>query len=86
MAVEHQVLATTACDKIFNCDPHHDVIALTAVLNNVQQQQVPHHTYSTSPKKQPWFGYRCRFAAEIKHMAWTGYKQRPTSSNKPGKD
>lgn len=77
-----QALAATAWGTVLNGDPQHDVSALTTVLNTVQQQHVPHRTYSSSPKDQPWFGYRCRIAAERKHKVWTRYKRHPTQENK----
>ena len=31
---------------------------------------------------QPWFGYRCRLAADRKYSAWLNYKRNPTHRNK----
>lgn len=69
-------------DTVLTGDPHHDVNTFTTILLNLQQEHVPHRSYTTNPKDQPWFGYRCRVAAEKKHSAWQRYKRRPTQRNK----
>ncbi|KAK4328324.1 hypothetical protein Pmani_001267 [Petrolisthes manimaculis] len=40
--------------------------AFTSHLLALQNRHVPHRSYTTRPKDQPWFGYRCRAAAEEK--------------------
>ncbi len=69
-------------DTVFTSDIDHDVSKLNTILLDLQQQHVPNRTYNTNPKDQPWFGYRCRVAAEQKHNAWTRYKRHPTQYNK----
>ena len=58
------------------------VRALTTRLLALQQQHVPHRQYTTRPTDQPWFGYRCRLAAERKYSAWLRCKRNPTHQNK----
>ena len=41
--------------------------ALTSRLLIFQRRHVPHRKYTTRPTDQPWFGYRCRVAAEAKY-------------------
>ncbi|KAK4288461.1 hypothetical protein Pmani_038511 [Petrolisthes manimaculis] len=43
--------------------------AFTSHLLALQNRHVPHRSYTTRPKDQPWFGYRCRAAAEEKYSA-----------------
>ena len=69
-------------DTALTGDPHRDVSAFTTILYDLQQQHVPHKSYKTGPKDQPWFGYRCRVAAEKKYSAWQRYKKHPTQRNK----
>ena len=80
-AARHALAAVT-WDELLYGDPHHDATAFTHILHTVQQQYVPRRTYTASPKDQPWFGYRCRIAAERKYSAWTTYKRNPTQRNK----
>ncbi|KAG0729665.1 hypothetical protein GWK47_029866 [Chionoecetes opilio] len=56
--------------------------ALTSRLLPIQRPHVPHHNYTTKPMDQPWFGYRCRVAAEAKYSAWLRCKRNPTRRNK----
>ena len=56
--------------------------AFTTHLLNLQEQHVPHRRYTSKPTDQPWFGYRCRLAAERKYSAWMRYKRNPTHRNK----
>ena len=56
--------------------------ALTSRLLVLQRRHVPHRKYTTRPTDQPWFGYRCRVAAEAKYAAWLRYKRSPTRRNK----
>ena len=55
---------------------------LTSRLLALQRQHVPHRVYTSRPTDQPWFGYRCRVAAEAKYSAWLRYKRSPTRRNK----
>ncbi|KAG0713638.1 hypothetical protein GWK47_015765 [Chionoecetes opilio] len=56
--------------------------ALTSRLLALQRRHVPHRDYTTKPTDQPWFGYRCRVAAEAKYSAWLRFKRNPTRRNK----
>uniref|UniRef100_A0A0P4VTV9 Reverse transcriptase domain-containing protein n=1 Tax=Scylla olivacea TaxID=85551 RepID=A0A0P4VTV9_SCYOL len=56
--------------------------AFTSRLLALQEQHVPHRELVARPTDQPWFGYRCRVAAEAKYSAWLRYKQSPTRRNK----
>ena len=56
--------------------------AFTSHLLALQDKHVPHRDYVTRPTDQPWFGYRCRVAAEAKYSAWLRYKRSPTRRNK----
>ncbi|XP_063876819.1 uncharacterized protein LOC135109359 [Scylla paramamosain] len=56
--------------------------AFTSRLLALQEQHVPHREFVARPTDQPWFGYRCRVAAEAKYSAWLRYKQSPTRRNK----
>ena len=58
------------------------VATFTEHLKALQQQHVPHRQYTSKPTDQPWFGYRCRCAAERKYSAWLRFKRNPTSRNK----
>ncbi|XP_063884696.1 uncharacterized protein LOC135113371 [Scylla paramamosain] len=59
-----------------------EVQAFTSRLLALQEQHVPHREFVASPTDQPWFGYRCRVAAEAKYSAWLRYKQSATRRNK----
>ena len=48
----------------------------------LQEMYVPSKTYRVRPKDQPWFGYRCRVAADAKSKAWNRYKRHRTQRNK----
>ncbi|KAK4290453.1 hypothetical protein Pmani_036646 [Petrolisthes manimaculis] len=56
--------------------------AFTERLKSLQRQHVPHRQYTSRPTDQPWFGYRCRLAAERKYSAWLRFKRNPTLRNK----
>ena len=77
-----ETLAATDWDATFSADVNHTVDAFTNILLSAQTQHVPHRTYQTEPRDQPWFGYRCRLAAAEKYKAWTRYKRRPSRHNK----
>lgn len=59
-----------------------EALALTSHLLALQRRHVPHREYTTRSTDQPWFGYRCRVAAEAKYAAWLRYKRNPTRRNK----
>ena len=69
-------------EAILNGDVDQNVASFTATLLSVQAQHVPHRAYRTEPRDQPWFGYRCRHAAEEKYRAWIRYKRHPTRRHK----
>lgn len=77
-----QALADTDWHATMNGDVDQNVAALTTTLLSVQSQHVPHRTYRVEPRDQPWFGFRCRQAAEEKYNAWYLYKRFPTNRNK----
>ena len=77
-----QALANTDWQATLNSDVDQNVAALTATLLSVQSQHVPNRTYRVEPRDQPWFGFRCRQAAETKYKAWNRYKRHPTTRNK----
>ena len=56
--------------------------ALTSRFLALQRVHVPYREYITRPTDQPWFGYRCRVAVEVKYSAWLHYKRSPTRRNK----
>ncbi|KAG0711327.1 hypothetical protein GWK47_020815 [Chionoecetes opilio] len=63
-------------------DVDHNVATFTAILLAARDQHVPHRVYEAEPRDQPWFGFRCRLAAEDKYKAWVRLKRRPTQRNK----
>ena len=77
-----QDLTSTDWDAALNGDVDHNVSAITTILLDAQARHIPHRTYTADPRDQPWFGYRCRLAAEKKYKAWTRYKRSPTQHNK----
>ena len=77
-----RALAATNWDTQLNGDVNQNVALFTNTLLSVQAQYVPQRTYRTEPRDQPWFGFRCRQAADTKYRAWIRYKQRPTRRNK----
>ncbi|XP_050730057.1 uncharacterized protein LOC127005333 [Eriocheir sinensis] len=76
-----RALADTDWDATLSGDVDHNVSAFSATLLQAQRQHVPHRAYKADPRDQPWFGYRCRLAAE-KYSAWRQYKRRPSQRNK----
>ena len=56
--------------------------ALTDTIWKGQCLYVPHKDYTARTDDLPWFGPRCREAAETKYRAWTRYKQRRTPRNR----
>ena len=77
-----QALANTDWNTVLTGNVDQDVNTLTSTLTDLQQLHVPNRMYSTNSKDQPWFGYRCRVAADNKYRAWTRYKHHPTRHNK----
>ena len=77
-----QELAATNWDATFTEDVNHNVATLTSHIISAQARHVPHRTYQVDPRDQPWFGYRCRQAAEAKYKAWTRLKRRPSRRHK----
>ena len=63
-------------------DVDNDVKKLTNHILRLQHTHVPHRTYSIRPEDQPWFGYRCRVAADLKYKAWARFKKHSTQRNK----
>lgn len=59
-----------------------DTEKLTSYIRSLQQEHVPSRVYGTRPTDQPWFGYRCRVAADSKYKAWVRLKRHPTWRNK----
>lgn len=75
-------LRNTVWDSFLTGNVNHDTEKLTSYILNLQQEHVPSHVYRTRPEDQPWFGYRCRLAADSKYKAWVRLKQHPTRRNK----
>ena len=69
-------------DSIFNGDANEDTEAFTSYVLGLQHDHTPHRTYTTKPGDPPWFGYRCRLAADTKHRAWVRFKRHPTTRNR----
>ena len=81
----HQLASCETCpreDVLGQCSPASRTKTFTTILHDLQQQHVPHRTYTTSPKNQSWFGYRCHVAVQRKYSAWQQYKSRPTQRNR----
>ena len=75
-------LRQTDWDALLSGDAGSKARALTERLCSLQLIHVPHRQYTSKPTDQPWFGYRCRVAAERKYSAWLRYKRNPTRRNK----
>ena len=75
-------LASTNWDATLTEDVNYNVASLTSLILSAQARHVPHRTYRVEPRDQPWFGYRCRQAADNKYRAWTRLKRRPTRQHK----
>ena len=54
----------------------------TDLILALQEIYVPHKTYLVKPHDQPWFGERCRAAADAKSKAWVRLKRRPSRRNR----
>ncbi len=68
--------------SLLHGDAERKARAFTERLYALQQKHVPHRIYTSKPTDQPWFGYRCRLAAERKYSTWLRYKRNPTRRNK----
>ncbi|KAG0693095.1 hypothetical protein GWK47_027654 [Chionoecetes opilio] len=75
-------MSHTACGTLLRDGADNMSRALTSRLLALQRHHVPHRDYTTKPTDQPWFGYRCRVAAEAKYSAWLRFKRNPTRRNK----
>ncbi|XP_045137182.1 uncharacterized protein LOC123519742 [Portunus trituberculatus] len=75
-------LASTNWESTFTDDMNHNVATLTSLIISAQARHVPHRAYRVDPRDQPWFGYRCRQAADAKYKAWTRLKRRPSRRHK----
>ena len=78
----NRILSRTNWDAVLAGTVDQNFAALTSTILTAQAQHVPHKTYRTEPRDQPWFGHRCRQAADKKYMAWIRYKRRPSTHNK----
>ncbi len=54
----------------------------TDIMLRIQKKYVPSRAFSTGSSDQPWFGYRCRLAADRKYKSWKTYKQHQSQRNK----
>lgn len=77
-----EALAHVEWDSILSGSIEEQVKSLTNLLLALQEIYVPFKIYKVKPKDQPWFGYRCRVAADAKSKAWNRYKRHPTHRNK----
>ena len=76
-----QALHTTDWESLLSGDVEEKTRLLTSTLLTLQSQFVPHRSYLTKATDPPWFGFRCRAAAEAKYSMWRRYKRRPTHLN-----
>ena len=75
-------LEQTVWDDMFTGKVNEDAAILTSYILSLQHDHVPHRVYTTKPGDPPWFGYRCRLAADTKHKAWVRLKRHPTTRNR----
>ena len=75
-------LAVLDWNSILTGDANSKATALTDCIIKMQEKYVPSRTYTTRPGDQPWFGYRCRLAADCKYKSWKKYKNNPTLHNR----
>ena len=59
----------------------HQVGAFTNRLISLQSKYVPCQTFKSRPTDQPWFGYRCREAADLKSRSWRRLRANNTRAN-----
>ena len=76
-----QTLRSIKKETIFNGSPDNQAIHLTEILLDLQRKHVPQRQHIITSQDQPWFGYRCRLAADKKYLAWKRLKRRPTFFN-----
>ena len=69
-------------NSIFSGNLDKQVESFTDLLLTLQEIYVPFRKYKVRPRDQPWFGYRCRVAADAKSKAWNRYKRYPSQRNK----
>ena len=69
-------------DNILRGSVTDQVRIFTDLILALQEIYVPHKTFTIKPNDQPWFGPRCREAADDKSRAWTRYKRCPSIRNK----
>ena len=75
-------LETKNWENLLRGNINEQVKIFTDIILALQELYVPHRTYTIKPNDQPWFGPRCRKAADDKSKAWTRYKRRPSRRNK----
>ena len=76
-----QALHTTDWDTLLTGDVDEKTCLFTSTLRALQSRFVPSRTYLTKASDPPWFGSRCRAAAESKYSSWRRFKSRPTHRN-----
>ena len=75
-------IASTDWDDLLSGDTNQKSTFLTNHLIKLQEKYVPARVYISKADDQPWFGYRCRLAADNKYKAWLRFKRNPTRHNK----
>ena len=75
-------LASTDWENLLQGDINQRATVFTDLLIKMQDKHVPAREYTSKPGDQPWFGYRCRLAAEHKYNSWLKVKRNPTRYNK----
>nr|XP_045603079.1 uncharacterized protein LOC123761179 [Procambarus clarkii] len=75
-------LEVTDWHALLQGDVNSQVNAFTSHILDLQYRHIPHRQYVTKPTDQPWFGYRCRMAAEAKNKAWRRFKRHPSAHNR----
>ena len=68
--------------QILTQDLDNQVKYLTYILWQGQCEYIPFKDYKTRPGDLPWFGPRCKAAAEAKYRAWKRFKRRRTDRNR----
>ena len=58
------------------------VETFTKIIHEAQVRFVPSSEYEQRTSDQPWFGERCRAAAQAKHQAWRRLKRHPSQNHK----
>ena len=75
-------LIDTDWSSIFIGNVDEQTVAFTNLILYLQKKYIPYKTYVVKPQDQPWFGYRCRVAADAKSKAWARLRNNPTRRNK----